>query len=164
MEHDYPTEHGQINVSAVRHVCREITWSWTPCTHEVSFSRTSYVNRQGLALRTCSWESRQSPAHADCVSDPPAHRSRPTGSVLSGSHYKQFCVRSRVARAHLWPTTKGSCGSGILCLYSPFLFSHQSSSVAQSCPALRDPTDCSTPGLPVHHQLLEFAQTCPLNQ
>ena len=30
------------------------------------------------------------------------------------------------------------------------------SSVAQSCPTLRDPTDCSTPGFPVHHQLLEL--------
>ena len=33
------------------------------------------------------------------------------------------------------------------------------SSVAQSCPTLCDPMDCSTPGLPVHHQLLEFTQT-----
>ena len=32
-------------------------------------------------------------------------------------------------------------------------------SVAQSCPTLRDPMDCSTPGFPVHHQLLELAQT-----
>ena len=31
--------------------------------------------------------------------------------------------------------------------------------VAQSCPTLRDPMDYSTPGLPVHHQLLEFTQT-----
>ena len=31
--------------------------------------------------------------------------------------------------------------------------------VSQSCPALFDPIDCSTPGLPVHHQPLEFAQT-----
>ena len=30
---------------------------------------------------------------------------------------------------------------------------------AQSCPSLCDPMDCSTPGLPVHHQLLEFTQT-----
>ena len=29
------------------------------------------------------------------------------------------------------------------------------SSVAQSCPTLCDPMDCSTPGLPVHHQLPE---------
>ena len=35
----------------------------------------------------------------------------------------------------------------------------QFSSVAQLCPALCDPMDCSTPGLPVHHQLLEFTQT-----
>ena len=35
----------------------------------------------------------------------------------------------------------------------------QFSSVAQSCPTLHDPMDLSTPGLPVHHQLLEFTQT-----
>ena len=35
----------------------------------------------------------------------------------------------------------------------------QFSSVAQSSPTLCDPIDCSTPGLPVHHQLLEFTQT-----
>ena len=34
----------------------------------------------------------------------------------------------------------------------------QFSSVAQSCPTLCDPVNCSTPGLPVH-QLLEFTQT-----
>ena len=33
------------------------------------------------------------------------------------------------------------------------------SSVAQSCPTFYDPMNCSTPGLPVHHQLLEFTQT-----
>ena len=33
------------------------------------------------------------------------------------------------------------------------------SSVAQSCPTLCDPMDSSTPGLRVHHQLLELAQT-----
>ena len=35
----------------------------------------------------------------------------------------------------------------------------QFSSVAQSCPILCDPMNCSTPGLLVHHQLLEFTQT-----
>ena len=30
----------------------------------------------------------------------------------------------------------------------------QFSLVAQSCPALCDPMDCSTPGFPVHHQLI----------
>ena len=33
------------------------------------------------------------------------------------------------------------------------------SSVAQSCLTLCDPMDCSTPGLPVHHQLPELTQT-----
>ena len=37
--------------------------------------------------------------------------------------------------------------------------SSQFSSVAQSCLTLCDPMDCSTPGLPVHHQLPEFTQT-----
>ena len=35
----------------------------------------------------------------------------------------------------------------------------QVSSVAQSCPTLCDPMNRSMPGLPVHHQLLEFTQT-----
>ena len=33
------------------------------------------------------------------------------------------------------------------------------SSVTQSCPTLCYPIDCSTPGLPVHHQLPEPTQT-----
>ena len=31
--------------------------------------------------------------------------------------------------------------------------------VAQLCPTLCDPMNCSTPGFPVHHQLPELAQT-----
>ena len=38
------------------------------------------------------------------------------------------------------------------------LASIQFSSVAQLCPTLCDSMDCSTPGLPVHHQLQEFTQ------
>ena len=38
------------------------------------------------------------------------------------------------------------------------LSSVQFSSVAQSCLTLCDHVNCSTPGLPVHHQLLEFTQ------
>ena len=34
----------------------------------------------------------------------------------------------------------------------------QFSSVAQSCPILCNPMNCSTPGLPGHHQLPEFTQ------
>ena len=32
-------------------------------------------------------------------------------------------------------------------------------SVAQSCPTLCDPMDCSRPGFPVYHHLPEFTQT-----
>ena len=34
------------------------------------------------------------------------------------------------------------------------------SSVAQLCLTLCNPMNPSTPGLPIHHQLLEFTQTC----
>ena len=41
---------------------------------------------------------------------------------------------------------------------TPHTFS-QFSSVTQSCSTLCGPMNCSTPGLPVHHQLSEFTQT-----
>ena len=44
--------------------------------------------------------------------------------------------------------------------FPPLQFnSVQFSPVAQSCPTLCDPMNHSMPGLPVHHQLLEFTQT-----
>ena len=62
---------------------------------------------------------------------------------------------------------------GKVLYHSPFFFldkcwnqvfylkmnSVQFSSVAQSCLTLCDPMDCSTSGLPIHHQLLEYPQT-----
>ena len=75
----------------------------------------------------------------------------------------------------LWTTNTVSCFSiflkyfiiGVYLLYNVVLsfcftrvwISYQFSSVTQSCPTLCDPMDCSTPGLPVHHQLPEFTQT-----
>ena len=57
----------------------------------------------------------------------------------------------------------------ILILISIF-FTFSVSSVAQLCPTLCDPMNCSTPSFPVHHQLQELAQThvhrvhpCPSN-
>ena len=46
-------------------------------------------------------------------------------------------------------TTNLPCGSINLPLFS---------SAARLCPILCDPIDCSTPGFPVHHQLLELTQ------
>ena len=52
------------------------------------------------------------------------------------------------------------------CVFVPFpllqwtpVIEFQFTSVAQSCLTLCDPMNHSTPGLPVHHQLLEFTQT-----
>ena len=48
-----------------------------------------------------------------------------------------------------WKTEWGSlCSSHV-----------QFSSVAQSCPTLRDPMNRNMPGLPIHHQFPEFTQT-----
>ena len=56
--------------------------------------------------------------------------------------------------------------TGVHCHFLPHGFwlscvnlKHQFSSVAQLCPTLCDPMDCSTSGLPVHHQLPELTQT-----
>ena len=47
----------------------------------------------------------------------------------------------------------------IISLHSfPLWFITQFSSATQSCLTLCDPMDCSTPGLPVHHQLPELTQ------
>ena len=46
-----------------------------------------------------------------------------------------------------------------LCTTESLALQKKFSSV-QSCLTLCNPMDCSTPGLPVHHQLPEFTQTC----
>ena len=48
---------------------------------------------------------------------------------------------------------------GGLANQAPGFSSVQFSSVTQSCLTLWDPMDCSTPGFPVHHHLLELTQT-----
>ena len=47
----------------------------------------------------------------------------------------------------------------MLCYYILQLSSVLFSSVIQSCQTLCDPMDCSTPVLPIHHQLPELTQT-----
>ena len=65
-----------------------------------------------------------------------------------------------VKRIHLSdsPETHGFIKSEeLLAMFSEL--SVQFSSVAQLCPTLCNPMNCSTPGLTVHHQLPEFIQT-----
>ena len=70
------------------------------------------------------------------------------------------CVHNYSIIQHIFTTLK------ILCALTPqplafptFYHLHQFSSVTQSCLTFCDLMDCSTPGFPVHHQLLELAQT-----
>ena len=59
-----------------------------------------------------------------------------------------------------WQTTvHGVARVGRDLVIKPYFSLFQFSSVTQSCPTLCDPMNCSTPGLPVHHQLPEFTQT-----
>ena len=59
-----------------------------------------------------------------------------------------------------WFKGKGRLSSVICQKSAAFMFSLWSviSKVTQSCPALCNPTDCSTPGFPDQHQLPELAQ------
>ena len=69
------------------------------------------------------------------------------------------------SRGSFWPRdqTQVSCIAGrffiVWATREDIKYNVQFSSVAQLCPTLCDPMDCSTPGLPVHHQIPEFTQT-----
>ena len=57
------------------------------------------------------------------------------------------------------PRNSPGKNTGVGCHFLLLIRSDQIRPVAQSCPTLCDPMNHSTPGLPVHHQLLEFTQT-----
>ena len=84
-------------------------------------------------------------------------------SVQSLSHVRLFATPWTAARQTSLTITNSwnflklmSIGSGMP--FRHLISSVQFSSVAQSCPTLYDPMNPSMPGLPVHHQLLEFTQ------
>ena len=81
--------------------------------------------------------------------------------VISLIHFLWLCFSSvypkmdkRLMEASWWERLQGETGS-----CSDGWDHAQFSSVTQSCPTLCKPMDCSIPGLPVHHQLLQFTQT-----
>ena len=71
-------------------------------------------------------------------------RDRTLVSRIPGRRFNLWATREE------WSPTQKSQGTKC---------SDQFSSVAQSCLTLCYLMDCSTPGFPVHHQLLELAQT-----
>ena len=70
-----------------------------------------------------------------------------------------FSTQWTVARQAPWSMgfSRQEYWSGLL--FPPLVYSYQFISVAQSCLTLCDPRNCSTPGLPVHHQLPKSSQT-----
>ena len=83
-------------------------------------------------------------------------------SVMSDSLRSHGLQHTRLPCTNSWSllklmSTESAKPSNHLILCHPLQFSLvQFSSVAQSFPSLCDPMECRTPGLPVHHQLLEF--------
>ena len=71
-----------------------------------------------------------------------------------------YFTRGNVCDSMLPPSVLPSPSHTVITsLFSVSASPAQFSSAAQSCPALYDPMDCSTPGFLVHHQPLELAQT-----
>ena len=71
-----------------------------------------------------------------------------------------YCTKACTCRSHSFgpkewmeEVERGNGRQGRMILTLAF------SSVVQSCLTLCEPMNCSTPGLPVHHQLPEFTQT-----
>ena len=77
---------------------------------------------------------------------------RPSSCGAQASHCGGFSCGAQALGHRLQFLHCGfsNCGSQALVQFS---------SVAQSCPTLRNPVDHSTPGLPVHYQLPESTQT-----
>ena len=86
-------------------------------------------------------------------------------SLLSIHHQRGTFVTPITLTHHNHPKSIVYIRGTLLVLYfhsvsfEKCIRSDQIRSVAQSCPTLCDPTNRSTPGLPVHHQLPEFTQT-----
>ena len=99
---------------------------------------------------------------------PGCHRALALGALWSHFWTFFFVTTLIFLQKNFYSTTKGNFFyrkmrldlSNLKCLQAfPSPFSISISLVAQSCPILCNPLDCSTPGLPVHHQLSEFTST-----
>ena len=86
------------------------------------------------------------------------------GCGLPGPHWEQDTGSGPVTEmpsfSRIWPTWGLLGGLSASAKHPIYNIKYQSvSSVAQSCPTLCDPKNCSLSGLPVHHQLPESTQT-----
>ena len=80
--------------------------------------------------------------------------------LLLTSIYPSIGVFTSELAVHIrWPKYWSFTFSLLYGLTLTSVHDYQFSSVTQSCLTLCDPMDCSTPGFPVHHQLLELIKT-----
>ena len=92
----------------------------------------------------------------------PIKRNQPvTFSLQSWKKMKFYCLNNWRIIPQLSCCSNALPRSLSLVLHYHSPITEAAAAVAKSlqlCPTLCDPTDCSTPGFPVHHQLLELAQ------
>ena len=111
------------------------------------------------AHRTSTFRRPSRTPSLPCLITVPLHHSTPSSSSPSSlcpwpvGHCRYAIVGSGS------PSNPAAISTPAMSPEKGRLSSVQFSSVIQSCPTLCDPMNCSTPGLPVHHQLPEFTQT-----
>ena len=76
-----------------------------------------------------------------------------------GNPLQYSCLENPMDRGDWWAIVYRVKESDMTEWLTLHFFTVPFSSVAQSCPILCDPMDCSTRVFPVHHQLLELTQT-----
>ena len=109
----------------------------------------SYKEAQGTEVRRMIGRERSRRKWVPAATKPEKHRLR---ALKALELHSSFCLCEAPR------DSKNPC----VCLHVPSpsrALSVRFSSVAQLCLTLCDPMNRSTPGLPVHHQLLEFTQT-----
>ena len=108
-----------------------------------------------------SWRGLPFPTPGDLL-NPGIELTPPVSPALAGSFFTTSIILQFICHLpHCWFYALPRCFSLSLLnlLGADLAISVQFSSVAQSCLSLCDSMNCSTPGLPVPHQLSEFTQT-----
>ena len=144
-------------------------WGQTPHVSGICLYQNARAGIGNLTWSARCWGVAQHPGCLDTEECPfwhvwkAAHRCGSTDTLWSRSSPEQVLPALGLGQliSQVAPLSCLTCHENITEVEAQHeSFTHQSvSSVAQSCPTLCDPMNRSRPGLPVHHQLPEFAQT-----
>ena len=127
-------------------------WSPSVLPQRAKLGQGSGIHREAACSPIAPWTSVLAVHSRQCSGLPTALRVHPPGSHGAGGWSRpQPSPLLPIKVYPQWPHNP-------LTPHYISVFSHFNS-VAQSCPTLCNPVDCSMPGLPVHHQLPEFTQT-----